>query len=204
MAEEEGRSPSRSPPRSGGGGRRSRSPDRRSPDGRSPVRRSRSKSRSQERRRSRSRSRSRERRRGSRSRSRDRMRRSPSRDRHRRSRSRSRSRGRSGYGHDYGSRRRPSPRPMRERSPPPERGSSLFVAGIPFAAREEDLEEKLDRYGRVVSCRIVRNPQNGQSKGFGFVTMDTDEDAELCVRKLNGSDWQGRRLLVEIAKNPRS
>lgn len=69
----QGRSPSRSPPRSGGGGRRSRSPDRRSPDGRSPVRRSRSKSRSQERRRSRSRSRSRERRRGSRSRSRDRM-----------------------------------------------------------------------------------------------------------------------------------
>ncbi|KAL4425375.1 hypothetical protein ABPG75_009391 [Micractinium tetrahymenae] len=196
----------RSPGGGGGGGRRSRSLSRerlqsRSPDRRRDGSRSRSRerrragSRSRSRDRRRSRSRSRDRRRASRSPSRDRRRRSPSRDCYRRSRSRSRSRGR---------RDSPPRRVGGRSSPPPERGTQLFIAGIPFMFMDRDLYDKLDRYGRVKQARIVRNPANGESRGFGFVDMADEEGAALAIRKLDGSDWNGRRLQVEVAKRPRN
>ncbi|KAG2498519.1 hypothetical protein HYH03_003770 [Edaphochlamys debaryana] len=171
------RSPARSPVR-----RSSRSPRREEPKrSRSPDRRARD-----ERRRSRSRSRDRRR---SRSRSRDR----------RRSRSRSRDRPRGGRS------RSPAVRyglPPAGRTPP-RVGTQLFVAGIHFHVNERDLEERFSRYGRVKEARVVRHPASGESRGFAFVGMSAEEEAEDAARDMNGRDWNGRRLLVEIARNPR-
>lgn len=68
---------------------------------------------------------------------------------------------------------------------------------------ERDVVDKFDRYGPVREVRIVRHPATGESRGFGFVAMESVEAADRAVRKLDGTDWNGRRLLVEVAKNPR-
>ncbi|KAL6754107.1 hypothetical protein V8C86DRAFT_2711125 [Haematococcus lacustris] len=177
----------RSPVRS-----RSRSP--RKERSRSPVRRDRD--------RVRDRSRSRERRR------------SPSPVRRPRSRSRSRSRDR------YPSRRSRSPPPRRRsrsrsRSPggrafyglpnrrePPRVGLQMFVAGFNFLSTERDVERRFGRYGNVTEVRIVRDP-TGKSRGFGFVAMDNEEDVRECIRNMNGRDWEGRRLQVELCRHPK-
>ncbi|KAK9823768.1 hypothetical protein WJX72_005368 [[Myrmecia] bisecta] len=175
---------------------RSRSPAERaaSPE----ARRSRSRSRSRERRRSLSRDRYRRRSR-SRSRSRDRYRRSPPPRRYsprRYSPRRSPPRyGGGGYGGGYG---RPAPR---RRETPPSQGLHMFVAGLNFICTERELERKFDRFGPVREARIVRNPRTGESRGFGFVMMEAEEDVDRAIRALDGMDWNGRRLLVERAKN---
>lgn len=92
--------------------------------------------------------------------------------------------------------------PERDRTPP-RRGLQLFVAGFNFIANEKDVERRFEKYGRVKEVRVVRNPHTGESRGFGFVVMTREEDADEAARDMNGRDWNGRRLLVEIAKNPR-
>lgn len=173
----------------------------RSPRDRSPRRRSRSP-------RDRSRSRDRAVRRYSRSRSRVRG------DTRRRSRSRgslrerSRDRNADRYDRDRYARRRsrsPVPPPRRysprSRPPPPATGLHLFVAGVNFIVNERDLERKFGKYGKVRDARIVRNPRTGESRGFGFVVMDHDDDVDRAVRHMDGREWNGRRLLVERARN---
>ncbi|GLC43146.1 hypothetical protein PLESTM_001435700 [Pleodorina starrii] len=86
---------------------------------------------------------------------------------------------------------------------PPRVGTQLFVAGINFIINEQDLERKFSRYGRVKEARVVRHPMSGESRGFAFVVMTSEAEAEDAVRDMNGRDWNGRRLLVEIARNPR-
>ncbi|KXZ53050.1 hypothetical protein GPECTOR_8g45 [Gonium pectorale] len=105
--------------------------------------------------------------------------------------------------------------PARSRSPdvkyglppagrtPPRVGTQLFVAGINFITNERDLEQRFSRYGRVKEARVVRHPSSGESRGFAFVVMSGETEAEDAVRDMNGRDWNGRRLLVEIARNPR-
>jgi RNA recognition motif-containing protein len=170
-----------------------RSPDRRPREpSRSvtPVRRS---SQTPERRRVRERSRSRER--APRERSPDRGRyRSPERDRRRdydkrdaRGRSRSRERTRNSERYRGNGRGRP--------------GNTVFVAGFNFITTERDLDRKFSKYGRVIDVRIVKDRRNGESKGFGFVTMETDEDADEAVYKLDQTTWNGRVVLVEKAKS---
>ncbi|GIL46570.1 hypothetical protein Vafri_3554 [Volvox africanus] len=181
------RGPSRSPVRRDVRSR-SRSPYRSPSRSRSPPKRARSQERDVRRRSpSRSRSRDRDFRRRSRSRSRDR-RRSRSRSRDRRGRSRS-------PGVRYG-----MPPPGRT---PPRVGTQLFVAGINFICNEQDLERKFSRYGRVKEARVVRNPITGESRGFAFVAMSSETEAADAIRDMNDREWNGRRLLVQIARNPR-
>ncbi|CAL8472197.1 g11739 [Coccomyxa elongata] len=194
---------------------REATPDSRS---RSPVQRARSDSRdrarsdSREDRRRRSRSGSRDNRRArySRSRSRDRdyRRRSRSRDRGDRYRSRRspsprRDRYRSSrYSPDRRGRRSPiAPYYNRPRRTPPRHGTTLFVAGLNFVTTEREVESKFDKFGPVREARIVRNPVNGESRGFGFVAMKYEEDVDAAIRALDGAEWQGRRLGVERARN---
>lgn len=86
---------------------------------------------------------------------------------------------------------------------PPRVGLQLFVAGINFIVNERDLEDKFSRYGRVTEARVVRHPTTRESRGFAFVVMSNEREAEEAARDMNGRDWNGRRLLVEIARNPR-
>ncbi|CAK0783347.1 hypothetical protein CVIRNUC_006546 [Coccomyxa viridis] len=211
------RSPSRSPVRE-----RSDSRDRAKSDSREPrPRRSRSDSRDARRRYSRSRSRDRG----------DYRRRSPSRDRYRRrspsprghrgrdsgrdsyrdsGRDSYRDSGRDSYrdsGRDSYRRRSPvAPYYNRPRRTPPRSGTTLFVAGLNFVTTEREVEAKFEKFGAVKEARIVRNPVNGESRGFGFVAMKYEEDVDSAIRTLDGAEWQGRRLGVERARNvnPRS
>eukprot|EP00262_Sarcandra_glabra_P021915 TRINITY_DN9451_c0_g2_i1.p1 TRINITY_DN9451_c0_g2~~TRINITY_DN9451_c0_g2_i1.p1 ORF type:complete len:556 (-),score=105.16 TRINITY_DN9451_c0_g2_i1:287-1954(-) len=107
----------------------------------------------------------------------------------------------------YHSRRR-SPR-RRPWSPPPNRitgvgrpGKNLFVAGFGFITTERDLERKFSRFGRVTDVRIVRDRRTGDSRGFGFLSLERDEDADAAIRALDQTEWNGRVVLVEKSKTP--
>eukprot|EP00249_Psilotum_nudum_P013238 c24234_g1_i3 orf=270-710(+) len=76
-------------------------------------------------------------------------------------------------------------------------GNNLYVTGLSVRATEKDLEEHLGREGKVVECHLVVDPRTKESRGFGFVTMDSVEDAERCIKYLNKSILEGRVISVE-------
>ncbi|KAJ9529642.1 hypothetical protein QJQ45_014419, partial [Haematococcus lacustris] len=88
------------------------------------------------------------------------------------------------------------------RREPPRVGLQMFVAGFNFLSTERDVERRFGRYGNVTEVRIVRDP-TGKSRGFGFVAMDNEEDVRECIRNMNGRDWEGRRLQVELCRHPK-
>lgn len=77
----------------------------------------------------------------------------------------------------------------------------LFVGGLSFSTTSERLRELFAQAGQVESAAVVTD-QTGRSRGFGFVEMSTNEEAEQAVAKFNGQDVDGRRLKVERAKSP--
>ncbi|CAL5405582.1 unnamed protein product [Camellia sinensis] len=102
-------------------------------------------------------------------------------------------------------RRSPKRRPW---SPPHNRstgvgkpGRNLFVAGFSFLTTERDLEKKFSKYGRVRDVRIVRDKRSGDSRGFGFLSLERDEEANAAIRALDKTEWNGRIVLVEKSKS---
>jgi len=83
-------------------------------------------------------------------------------------------------------------------------GNNLYVTGLSARVVESDLEELFSQEGKVVDCRIVVDPRSRESRGFGFVTMDTLENADRCVKYLNRSTLEGRIITVEKAKRKRA
>lgn len=77
------------------------------------------------------------------------------------------------------------------------------MAGFNFICNEKDVIRKFSRYGNVKDVRLVRGP-GGESRGFGFIDMEREEDAKDAIRGLDQTEWNGRRLLVEVAKRPRT
>lgn len=128
-----------------------------------------------------------------------------SRDHHRLTRRRHSPRRRSPFPEYHSHRRSPRRTPW---SPPANRktglgkpGRNLFVAGFSFLTTERDLESKFSRYGRVHDIRIVRDKRSGDSRGFGFLTLESDEDADAAIRALDETEWNGRIILVEKSKS---
>jgi RNA recognition motif-containing protein len=80
--------------------------------------------------------------------------------------------------------------------------SKLFVGGLPYAATSEDLREHFTQCGAVVSAAVITDRYTSQSRGFGFVEMSTEEEAQAAIAKLNGQPLQGRRLTVNVANSP--
>ncbi len=79
--------------------------------------------------------------------------------------------------------------------------SKLFVGGLPYSTTSEDLRESFAQCGRVVSATVITDRFSGQSRGFGFVEMSTEAEAQAAIAKLNGQPYGGRRLTVNVA-NP--
>lgn len=79
-------------------------------------------------------------------------------------------------------------------------GAKLYVGNLPYAVAEEKLQELFARHGSVVSVRIITDKFSGRSKGFGFVEMSSDEEAEKAIAALNGTDFEGRNLVVSEAR----
>ena len=77
----------------------------------------------------------------------------------------------------------------------------LFVGGLPFSTSNDRLREVFSEAGQVESAVVVTDRDTGRSRGFGFVEMATPEEADEAINRFNGRDMDGRRLLVETAKD---
>lgn len=76
----------------------------------------------------------------------------------------------------------------------------LYVGNLSFQTTEDKLQDAFAAFGTVRSCSIVRDRQTGQSRGFAFVEMDSDEAATAAISGLNGSQLDGRALTVNEAR----
>ncbi|HTL12636.1 MAG TPA: RNA-binding protein [Bdellovibrionota bacterium] len=79
-------------------------------------------------------------------------------------------------------------------------GKKLYVGNLPFTATEESLAETFSQAGSVASAKIIMDRETGRSKGFGFVEMSSDAEANLAISKFNGADYGGRPLTVNEAR----
>jgi cold-inducible RNA-binding protein len=77
---------------------------------------------------------------------------------------------------------------------------NLFVGNLPFSATEEALRETFAPFGEVQQVKIMTDRDTGKSRGFGFVEMAQDEEAEKAIAALNGKNFQGRPLTVNEAR----
>jgi cold-inducible RNA-binding protein len=78
--------------------------------------------------------------------------------------------------------------------------TKLFVGGISWNLTQEDLQAAFAEVGEVVEAVIITDKMTGRSKGFGFVTMKTAEDAEKAIAELNGKELDGRAITVNPAQ----
>ena len=78
--------------------------------------------------------------------------------------------------------------------------NKLYVGGLPYSVTDEKLEDLFSAHGTVESARVITDRMTGRSKGFGFVEMSSQEEAEVAIAKLNDSDCEGRTLVVNEAK----
>ncbi len=78
--------------------------------------------------------------------------------------------------------------------------SKLYVGNLSFQLDEPKLEEVFAQYGSVKSVRIITDRETGRSRGFGFVEMETPEQAQETISSLDGSEVEGRNLRVNIAE----
>lgn len=73
---------------------------------------------------------------------------------------------------------------------------NIFVGSLPFSIGEADLRESFEAYGAVDSVKIITDKFTGRSKGFGFVEMPNDDEAQKAIDELNGASVQGRAIVV--------
>jgi RNA recognition motif-containing protein len=73
---------------------------------------------------------------------------------------------------------------------------NIFVGSLPFSIEEADLRESFEAYGAVDSVKIISDKFTGRSKGFGFVEMPNDDEAQKAIDELNGATVQGRAIVV--------
>src|SRR6187402_3143797 len=73
---------------------------------------------------------------------------------------------------------------------------NIFVGSLPFSIEEADLRESFEAYGAVDSVKIITDKFTGRSKGFGFVEMTNDDEAQKAIDELNGATVQGRAIVV--------
>jgi cold-inducible RNA-binding protein len=79
-------------------------------------------------------------------------------------------------------------------------GQKLYVGNLPFSAVDENLVEIFSQCGTVVSAKVISDRETGRSKGFGFVEMGSDAEAQAAISKFNGADFDGRAITVNEAR----
>lgn len=77
---------------------------------------------------------------------------------------------------------------------------NIYVGNLDYKVNESDLEDLFGEFGAVSSARVISDKFNGRSKGFGFVTMDNDEEATKAINELNGTALKSRDLVVNEAR----
>jgi RNA recognition motif-containing protein len=77
---------------------------------------------------------------------------------------------------------------------------NIYVGNLNYKVNEEDLKEIFEDYGTVSSSKIIMDKYSGRSKGFGFVTMDSDDEANKAIEELNGASLEERVMVVNEAR----
>ncbi len=79
-------------------------------------------------------------------------------------------------------------------------GRKLYVGNLPHSADQQTLQDTFSQCGTVDSVNVITDRDTGQSKGFGFVEMSSDSEAQKAIQELNGSSLDGREIIVNEAK----
>ena len=81
---------------------------------------------------------------------------------------------------------------------------NLFVGNLPYTVDDARLAELFAAAGTVVSAKVIKDKYSGRSRGFGFVQMSTDEETKKAIEMFNGKDMDGRPLVVNEARPPKT
>jgi RNA recognition motif-containing protein len=81
-----------------------------------------------------------------------------------------------------------------------EMSKKLYVGNLAYDVTEDDLKKSFAEIGECIAVNIVRDKYSGNSRGFGFVEMATEEEAQEAIRKLNGGELSGRKIIVQKAR----
>mgnify|MGYP003385917674 CR=1 FL=1 len=79
-------------------------------------------------------------------------------------------------------------------------GNKLYVGNLPYSFRDEDLQQAFAAHGTVASAKVMMERDTGRSKGFGFVEMGSDAEAQAAINGMNGQQYGGRGLVVNEAR----
>jgi hypothetical protein len=79
-------------------------------------------------------------------------------------------------------------------------GNKLYVGNLPYSFRDEDLQQAFAAHGSVSSAKVMMERDTGRSKGFGFVEMGSDAEAQAAINGMNGQQYGGRGLVVNEAR----
>lgn len=79
-------------------------------------------------------------------------------------------------------------------------GNKLYVGNLPYSVRDQDLEQAFGQFGAVTSAKVMMERDTGRSKGFGFVEMASDEEAQQAINGMNGQSLGGRSIVVNEAR----
>jgi len=79
-------------------------------------------------------------------------------------------------------------------------GNKLYVGNLPYSVRDGDLEQSFGQFGSVTSAKVMMERDTGRSKGFGFVEMGSDAEAQAAIEGMNGAPLGGRSLVVNEAR----
>ncbi len=77
---------------------------------------------------------------------------------------------------------------------------NIYVGNLPFSTSDDDLNQIFSPYGTVSSARIIKDKFTDRSRGFGFVEMENDDEADKAIAEVNGKDIEGRSLKVSEAR----
>lgn len=78
--------------------------------------------------------------------------------------------------------------------------TNIYVGNLPFSTSSPDLEQLFAEYGEVDRAQVISDRETGRSRGFGFVEMASAEEAEKAIEELDGADFGGRQLKVNVAR----
>jgi hypothetical protein len=82
----------------------------------------------------------------------------------------------------------------------PSMGNKLYVGNLPYSVRDEDLQQAFSEFGNVTSAKVMMERDTGRSKGFGFVEMGSDAEAQSAINGMNGQSMGGRSVVVNEAR----
>jgi RNA recognition motif-containing protein len=80
----------------------------------------------------------------------------------------------------------------------------LYVGGLPYQTTEQDLIDLFDQFGQVIQATVITDRETGRSKGFGFVEMSNDQEAQSAIAQLNGTLLGNRTITVNEARERQS